>query len=365
MSMVEDVSQILRRKCPSEKEIVEASKSLEYHADNPWFMEGEEDLDMDHNKWDTSDENLATGRKRRKLSAEDPQGNPPQSNDLHNLARTERPAFFESPTMQNRAAFSCQGSGGFTSAAVQLHCITEAGYEIRQTKLSRERPRLPPSRRGALHGEDNANLGHKLKGKSNLLSLWGTKSTQSQRSNSIAKSRLEPKGSYNASAQTNKDQVSQKGESRKHITSTQDKTQVTYPKKTLNVIPPGLANHELHSRPHQSRHRPVENDQHHKHYLFLSSSPPPINELPPQQSNIDSDVGATLSTKASLKKSVLDGETSSGNNRPASTFHTTSVAEVKEGANHSKKTLGIRRSMTGWTCRGNQRFSIPGKPQGI
>lgn len=361
MNTVEDVSRILRRKCPSEWDIVESSKYLKDHADSLWFTEGEDDPNEDHDGWNTSNENLATGRKRRKVSAEAFRGNPPQFDNQNHLAGAERAAFLKSTTIENRATFTYQGSGGFTSAAAQLHCIAEAGYDVRQTKSAREESRLPSGKLGALHGKADANLGPKLQDKSNLLSLWGTKPTQSHLFASNPNTSREQKEDCYVGAQLRKDQVLIKGVLRKDTALMHEQTQVIHTKKALNVIPTDLANHKLHSHSHQNRCRAGENDRTTKHYLFLSSSPPPANDLAFQQTNLDNDAGAAVCTKASLKKSVLEGEASGGNNRPASTFHTTSVAEVKAGGNHSKKTLGIRRSMTGWSCRGNQRFSIPGK----
>ena len=361
MSTVEDVSRILRRKCPSQKDILEGSKHLQDQTDSLWFMEEEEDADGNHDRRDTLDENLAIGRKRRKLSAKISRDNPPQFHGQHLLARAQTAAFLESTTMQNRAAFSCPDGGGFTSAAAQLHCMTEADYTARQTNSCREKTRLPSGRHGASQGGENANLGVILKDKSNLLSLWGTKSSQSHLSSSNANSYQQPKVHCYTGAQMHKDQILSKGESKKYISSIHDQTQVIHTEKPHNCIPQGLANHELISRPHQTRHRPGENDQPPKHYLFLSSSPPPTDDLASQQTSLDRGVGGAFCTEASLKERVTKGEASGGNNRPASTFHTTSMAEVREGAKHSKKTLGIRRSMMGWTCRGNQRFSIPGK----
>ena len=326
-------------------------------------MEGEDDPNKAHEGWKSSDETLATGRKRRKVSVEEFRGNQPQFEDQRHPIRTERAAFLKSTTMENHATFSCRSSGGFTSAASQLHCITEAGYDSQQTKPSRVRSRQQPGRLGALHGEDNAKLGAKLKDKSNLLSLWVTKSTQNHLSDRNAGSCQDSKEYCFAGAQLHKDQVLPKGESRKYSAPKHDQPRVIHKKRPLDVIPPGLANHKLYSRPQQIQYRADENDQTPKHYLFLSGSPPPTSDLASEQTLLDNDVGATCCAKATLKKTLLGGETSGGNIRPASTFHTTSVAEVKAGANHSKKTLGIRRSMTGWSSRGNQRFSIPGKAQ--
>lgn len=344
---------------------MEGRKRLKDHTDSLWFMEGEEEPDGDQEKWDTLDRNFTTCPKRRKMSAEIFGGNPPQSGDQRHPACVEKATFLGPATMQNRATFSFPGSGGFISAAAQLHCITEAGYDVRQKKSSKETPRLPSSRRSALHREENANVGPKPKDKSNMLSLWFTKPTQSQLSNSNAtNSCQEQEGDFRAGARSHKDQLLPQGELQKYSASMQDQTQVTYTKRPLNVIPPSLANHELYSRSHQTRHRADDNNQQSpKHYFFLSSSPTRTDDLAPLQANADNNDGGTFCTEPSLKKRRSESESCGGNTRPASTFHTTSVAAVKAGANHSKKTLGIRRSMTGWTCRRDQRFCIPGKAQ--
>ena len=263
--------------------------------------------------------------------------------------------------MKNGAALSYPGGSGFTSAAAQLHRTIKAGYDIRQSKSTRERARLPSSRLGPLHGNANADLGVKSKDKSNLLSLWGTNSAQSNLFHSNLSHHQEAKGYCSTGAQPHKDQVLPKGESRKHTSSMHDQPQVIHTKTPLNTIPPSLANHKMYSQSRQVRHRTDDDDRPPKHYLFLSSSPPPINDEAPQQITSPNDVSGTGCTHAILEKNGFEGESSGGNIRPASTFHMTSVAEVKVGANHSKKTLGIRRSMTGWSSRGNQRFSIPGR----
>lgn len=360
MSMVKDISQILRRERPSEKDIVEASKSLENHHDNLWLMDGEEDPEASHDRWNFPNETQAAGRKRRRLDAEDHHGNPSRFNDRHNLVHTATEAFFEITTMQNRAAFSYQAGGDFTSAAAQLHCTAEAGYDTRQKSMSREKSRLPSGRLGASHGNDDAakaNSGPILKDQGSLLSLWATKSAPNHLSDSIANSCLESKGSYNANLKTKEGQISQRGKIQKRhatLTLTQDETEVSHLRKPLNAIPPGLANHKLHSCPRQIHHRPIENDHAPTYYAFLSSSPPPIDGLAPQEMKLGNKVDGPLSTVVDI---------SGGDTRPARTFHSTSMAQINEGASHSKKTLGIRRSMTGWTCRGNQRFSIPSKPR--
>ncbi len=359
LSTVKDISQILRRQCPLETNIIETSRSLENHHDNLWLMEEEEGEALAV-KWNISNDHAAVGRKRRKLDAEDPPGELPHFNDRHDRIRAETPALLGKTTMQNRAAFSYLGSGGFTSAAAQLRSTTEAECHSRQTKLSRERARLLI---GAVHRTGDGthvNLGDKLKDQGRLLTLW-SKSAANHVPDCIAKSGLEPRRSHDSTSQKNKDHVSHGGGAG-NPPSAPHRTEVSQLKRPLAVIPQELANHKLPPLAHQARHHPIEINQTSKHYAFLSSSPPAIDEQGPEKTNLDRGVGASLSTNATLNKSVSKA-TAYGENmiRPAQTFHQTSMAQLKEGANYTRKTLGIRRSMTGWTCRGKQRPSVPNK----
>lgn len=360
LGTVKDISQILRRQCPQEKDILEASKSLENHNDNLWLLEGEEELEAGQARWNNLNETSAAVRKRRKLDAEDDaQGKLTSAKNQHDLVHGEAATFLHTTTMQNRATFTYQSNGGFTTAAAQLHRTADAGFTAKQTRYSRDRPRLPSGIRNALHGDDGAaNVTHGLnhRDQGNLLSLWTTKSTPNHASDSTKGSCPKPQRFFDDDAQRKKVQRKELEQAPK-----QDKIDGLHVEKPLGVIPPGLANHKMRSISHTG-YLAMENDHPPKHYVFLSSSPPPIRDPSPPKINLDSNVVARLSSNVSLEKGVSGAEPCNGDIRPATTFHNTSVAQAKAGANHPKKTLGIRRSMMGWKCPEKKGFSIPIKP---
>ncbi len=154
----------------------------------------------------------------------------------------------------------------------------------------------------------------------------------------------------------------EKGITSKAQVSVSDETQCAPSRRPLAGIPSALGHHKLQattnlSRPHLSS---KENDYCSKQYVFLSSSPPPLE-----------DVGETAEVKndnqlhsRSITGKVQPNSQMQNNNyhiRPAATFHNTSVAQVQAAPNLQKKTLGVRRSMTGWANRANKGFSVPSK----
>ena len=326
--------------------IAEASKSLEHLDDNLWCMDEKEDIHGDQDGWNISNETSATGRKRRKLAAEDLQGDLPRYNDQHNHARFKGANFLKSTATQTFSTFPHQRTGGFTSAAAQLHDISEAGYDIRQPIPFSGRSRLLFGKRGVLHGDENA--AKAIPGPLTTLELF--------------KSTSERKGFHDAN-QMDEGRVTRNSETRKPpamLSSTYESTDFFNSRTSLTAIPPELANHKLHTAPRKTRPRPIENEHTSKPYVFLSSSPPPFTGSDPHKTNLATDSDAAPSRKVSSTEGVSEVGISSGKNRPASTCHQTSMGQANQRVT---KTLGIRRSMTGWTCRGNQKFSVPNKPR--
>lgn len=345
VSTVIDISRILRRECPSEECIVDASKCLEHRNDNLWLMDGEEDPQAGQDRWNISSDALAASRKRRKLAPED----------------TKVTAFLDPTTMDNPRKFSYKGTGDFTSAAAQLRDNTEFGRDPQRRRLSSGDPGLPSSRYDC--------PGDKAKSKvnsGNLISLWGGKSTLKHVSGSSTDPYARATGFHDANNPISKDHISWRKDSRTPLTtifSTHKNTEITNPQNSrhLNIIPSGLADHKLRTRPHQNRMRSAESPHDVKPYAFLSSSPPATDDLDPQKTNIERNLGAAPSTTFSTKKNVSEDSALGGKDRPASTYHNTSLAQARQGANHLKRTLGLRRSMAEWSSGGNQRFSVPNK----
>ena len=124
-------------------------------------------------------------------------------------------------------------------------------------------------------------------------------------------------------------------------------------------IPQPLAKHKLRPIPNTTRPRFTADEEPHgkNKYGFLSSSP----------SRTQDDADAS---KSPLQPKGIEQENSGpqqaaapkyNDSRPAATFHTTSMAQAQAASTARKKTLGVRRSMTGWSSRGGQGFSVPSR----
>ena len=118
-------------------------------------------------------------------------------------------------------------------------------------------------------------------------------------------------------------------------------------------IPQALATHRLQPLSNTNRPRPIAHEEEplkKKQYSFLSSSPPHIEELVDSAENQCEDQSLSMMSGqiASQKTDIISSRN----------FHTTSMAQLQtEGV--PTKTLGVRRSMNGWSARGRQGFSIP------
>ena len=124
---VQDMSQILRRACPTERELGECYRRVENAEDDLWPTNGEEDLDAVESKWDTWDGAGSTDSdqhiiKRRKIL----------SDEVKRIsAGTVTRGFtgftsstYTSVTMLNSSSFSINNaSSGFVSAASHLQHV--------------------------------------------------------------------------------------------------------------------------------------------------------------------------------------------------------------------------------------------------
>lgn len=118
-------------------------------------------------------------------------------------------------------------------------------------------------------------------------------------------------------------------------------------------ISPALSNHRLGTANAMSRPRPSAQVEKHEHtfYPHFSSSPPRAKAASPEP-DPPAPPPKTSAMSANLPLA-----------RPAATMHTTTVMTLGPGSNNSNKTLGVRRSMNGWSNRKGQRFVPPTRKQ--
>ena len=223
-------------------------------------------------------------------------------------------SFICTTTMQNRSTFSYQSTTGFISAAT----VNES-LQIRKSAADKKR----------ISSDSVA------QGKGDHIRIRPTKTDEGQ-------------GTLLEFWKKQKPEAATLGNASAHISST-----------SLPVISRGLEDHKLRSIANSSRPcLPVtERSSSSNHYVFLSSSPPRFTN--PQENNTISDVPivgfrSMPTIDRSEPKEVDDSHF-------ATSLHTTSLAQLRATSDPPKKTLGVRRSMTGWQPRRNQGFSIPSR----
>ena len=335
---VNDISHILRRGSPLEAEVVEASKSLQSREDNLWPLNGEEDIKAVQarwSKWDADVGNEHVAKRRRIKDGEN------VDHVVGISSACSLSTLGNATTMQRSSTFSCNGSNGFISAASQLQHVE---HEKAMTAKSKA---LTCEGRGPLSMVGNRKL-RSQENQGNLMSLWGKRGKSN--ANDVASASLgisQEDLDYHQAVKASLETAVKRSNDGSHFAA----------RKPLSAIPQPLAAHRLpatmsSTQPHLTTDgaEPPK-----KQYVFLSSSPPPVEGL------------LEAAEKQSEETLHTDASEAEGNIRPAKTFHTTSVAQLQTTAMPPKRTLGVRRSMNGWAARTNHGFSIPkmagSKPQ--
>jgi len=123
------------------------------------------------------------------------------------------------------------------------------------------------------------------------------------------------------------------------------------PRANEVVLPP-LSNHRLGSTTLKIHNlRPtLDVSIEKKAYVMLSSSPPPERLL--------LEAEAEEAVEPIREQSVVDLKDQSTQSRPAKTLHVTSVQRLNT-LNAPRKTLGVKRSMNGWSSRRGEVFTPP------
>ena len=344
-SAVNDIARILRRASPTLAQISEASQPLQSIHDNLWPLSGEEvkKTGAEWSKWDSEESCERSSKRRRMLGSEvvatDALAARANSNVAGHVGSLT--------TMQNSSNFSL--NTGFISAAAQLQHVGE------QKKV-----KTKPNAVEKLSKMGKEGAGTKCKptfrqgvGQGDLMSFLG----MDARKETSTPFELFAEGQF-------EDPVTSRGtynETSSGFAATRDQVSVVASSLRLETshlpIPEALSNHRLQplSNTNRSRPRSYENEPSiEKSYVFLSSSPPHIEDLVEAAENQcegrPSPRKMTSPEKSELKPETIDIV-------PSRTFHTTSIAQLQsEGP--SRKTLGVRRSMHGWS-RGSHSFSVP------
>ncbi|TKA23274.1 hypothetical protein B0A50_07331 [Salinomyces thailandicus] len=296
-SAVAGLAVTLRRDCPALKVVEEAKSSIKRDEDNYWPLNGEfppEELA----KWDHSKDSA-----------------------------TVPAAVFStaSITLQQQQTFSTANATmkpGFVS-------LTERYDEImEQARIESIDKRAQQQQKAAVLEEKPRGRKRQIEGQGTIQSFFAKRS----RPNADLETSTANSTPEQDSAAPSKKQPLQ--EMRNPPAATSENMQrpkgVPLPLYTPRTAP-------LHTKPPTSRtrgHTPAGND-----YMFLSSSPPQPDDG--ENQTLDS---------APSNDTLSDKEKPVPKDKPASTFHTTSMQALAP----RRRTLGIRRTFNGWASRGGR-----------
>ena len=332
---VNDISRILRRDCPTEAHILEASKNLQSRQDDLWPVTAEGNskaVKARSSQWNEARGNERVA-KRQRMDGSEPVESLAESRTTYMLTTTGG-----ATTMQNSSSFSYNGKSGFISAASQLqHIEKEKSMYGGCNALLGES--IPPSKANK-YNKPRPQQEHQR----NLMSLWGGKKDNAKTEGAVSLEILEEED-YQKAVRASMETVAHASNDRSYVT----------PREPLSALPQAFAAHRLPVT--SSLTRPaltVDGDEPaKKQYVFLSSSPPPEQGVS-QAVEVQDEDEMPLSPMSRLNE--IDKSTDI---RPATTFHSTTVSQVLAASRAPKKTLGVRRSMNGWSTKAPQGFSVP------
>lgn len=354
LDVIQSISYILHRVCPSEADIINGYKAVSNTEDDFWPSNGEEDqeeeavsrAETDGTKPHTTHQQAF---KRRRVGLDERRERPPSDQSSTCTSGVTR----YSVTMQNATTFSVSSTSihsGFTSAGAHLQDLahrkpgsaTEIDQDTYSKRKSTDQSSTGNKKSNTSFKQDrNRQLEKVNSGQGTLLSFF------SQPSNWGCASREHP-------AREPSPALLVASPPPKTLPKSLDgELPIPKPREPMLPIPQPFAEHRLQSTPIHTRPSKIPQGPDHatKQYPFFSSSPPPIESLIEEaEGSEDTSHNQNLTQIVSQIPDI----------RPATTFHTTSTAQVRS-VQATGRTLGVRRSMNGWTNRGGHGFSVPGR----
>jgi DNA helicase-2/ATP-dependent DNA helicase PcrA len=352
----QDLSHILRRPCPADSIIQHARTLVEHVEDDIWPLDGEE-ISPESAYWDgnnpSSDAFLSDfPSKRRKI-------------ETMNGATVRT-----SVTTQNTSHYSISNttiSSGFVSAGAHMKVLqeTEAARKVSMAKDYAPRKLKREDSASSRDGAPSTKKSTKRAiGQGSITSFFS-------RPNRVSEDpAMKPVPVVKASSQHPSLSSVSRPPPLNYISNFKKQS---FTSKAA-YVPPTLSTHRPRTQPLVGKPRRLDEDaQEAKRYILLSSSPvkpedgdkanlgsgkphpylfpsstdilmraPGVytsHELPPSPTKIQSDTVAANLTNGF---------------RPASTFHSTSMAQMCTSAAPPRKTLGMRRSLQGWSVKSHQ-----------
>jgi len=359
-----DIAGILRRECPSEAILREGLDKAANVEDNLWPLNGEEDPEVVAAKWGDGDGRLnfaasETLVKRRKIGAHKLVVQ--RQNVSCGDSSAALPHF--KTTMERGLTYTTTSQRiGFVSATTQLQSMQDALCEERKAKQTAVKKK-GPAKVGTLADTSRS------KGSQGLLKYFESSKAEQQSCtltlpraiSDVTSIRGEDRGTEGwgglDESPDNATAVSSK------LPPAPEYIEGFKPRNRVAGIPQSLANHSF--RPCGTTTRPkivsiVEN-QTAKAYVFLSSSPPRANDASqePIMETVSMSYGTNGSCGAEPRPGAAPAAAAPAHSRPPLTCHVTSEAMLQARNQGPRKTLGVRRSMAGWSARGSHSFNKP------
>jgi DNA helicase-2/ATP-dependent DNA helicase PcrA len=344
-STVQTISQILRRPLPTTASISISSSSLASVEDDLFPIEGEEDENEKESRWNSLSGNptfsmgqQAPKRRRVELGRS-------TSNLEEGVEKNWKPQY--ATTMERASSFTSAAltsTMGFVSAGSHLQILKEqsvnfVGNLSQDTETSGDQAKRKLMKQNMKRPD----------GQGTLMSFLGKPEAETE-PEAIKRSTTSTQGSEISKPRQNLPSNAF------HMARKPPKHEVSTAINESIGIEPSLANHRVcmgaPTRPRQSH--PIMEQETRNDYIFLSSSPTRPKEPIPREDTILECAEALITKPRPLP--LIRPATSLI--RPAVSMHETSISLLQKSTGLNR-TLGVKRSMNGWSSRKRQGFVPP------
>jgi DNA helicase-2/ATP-dependent DNA helicase PcrA len=338
---IPDLARILRRPCPPTADIDTASDLLDSPEDDKYPATREE-IDGDGPTWGASWDDRFNGS-----------GPSSNAHQVSKRRKVEARSSFPNDTV----ATTANKMSGFSPVTTTMQTV-KAGFtsardlgNLEQMRQEAERIRMLVSTQDTDNSKTVYKEGNKIDQKPMRTKSAKPRATGQgaitnffKRSGSTLSDEVQTPTPFSASC-LQRSQSSLSGNTPLHDISN---FQTATPRPPRPFQPLSLPNHKLQSRPILSKPRRSEADTESENtrYVLLSSSP-----VKPDME--DSRKEGDCPELESPVKDTSSSFSSTSGARPASTFHSTSMSQVRNQTSQ-KRTLGARRSMQPWSVKHSQ-----------
>ncbi|MCJ1402795.1 hypothetical protein MMC11_006016 [Xylographa trunciseda] len=369
--IIMDICRILRRDCPSESLLLAGMKSASNLEDDLWPLTGEDAPEVIAARWhddDNSRMHFSVDRtlKRRRTAPEDSDANLYRGS-ASTVTRAVPSLFNVTTTMQSFSThFTAPHTEGFVPASQQLK-------DIRNNDPDASDPTITNGGvKRKIHGSAKpTSKNSSTKAQNGLRRYWNSsvnvhrpellESLAVSHSNADLDSahKDQPGCAVPESAQCAQAQIIAPMPELASLPKLPIPPAGPTSSKSMATVPRSLTTHSLCAYSNAAEIARITSDKYDssKTYVFLSSSPPRVG-LTEAAKRETMDV-STPAKESYLEESISAAIAPHHDLLPSSTHHITSMAQVQARTLAPKRTLGVRRSMVGWSVRENRTLPKP------